>query len=118
MWTILFLRYFIAAWTGKLRISGIDQSAFVDVALSAMTLIDFEPAPPANADWVGDWAEDDGLCRYYCEPEHVGVKVVGFQNFDGSERPRKIYIRGDRELSAEDARALAQALLDAADRLA
>ena len=82
-----------------------------------MTMIDIEPAPPANAEWLGDWAEDDGLCRYYCEAEHLGVKVVGFQNFDGSERGRMVYLRGVGELSVAAARALAQALLDAADRV-
>jgi hypothetical protein len=80
-------------------------------------MIDIEPAPPANAEWLGDWAEDDGLCRYYCEPEHLGVKVIGYQSFDGSERARSVFLRGVGELSAVEARALAQELLNAADRV-
>lgn len=88
--------------------------------------IDIEPAPPANAEWVADWDDDEsGLHRYYCEAEycpipdnpHLGVKVVGFQNFDGSERGRMVYLRGVGELSVDDARALAQELLEAASRV-
>ncbi|TPG31755.1 hypothetical protein EAH80_22815 [Mycobacterium hodleri] len=69
-------------------------------------------------DWVADWAEDGaGVFRYYCEPERQGVKVIGFQNFDGSERGRALYLRGVGELSPDDARALSLALLDAAESL-
>jgi hypothetical protein len=82
---------------------------------------DPEPAPPADADYVGEWFEDDeagGVCRYFTTDITAGVRVSGFQRFDGSITGRWVCLdAGDLELDADGTRDLVLALLAAADRL-
>jgi hypothetical protein len=84
-------------------------------------------APPPDATRVTKWEHifhPDVLHRFFYgtqRGERVSVEINGFQNQDGSVRGRWIHVDGrvlDRqELDGAAARALARALIAAADEL-
>lgn len=80
--------------------------------------------PPAGVDHVGDWHDDDfgGSERHISWPKTtttagVDVHLYGVQHASGSILDLAVGV-GDTEISVADARAVAAALLDAADQAA
>lgn len=83
------------------------------------------PAPPeAFGVEAWDWCEKDGWCRMFTLREwHIfrtrpwpDVAVDGTEYLDG--RPQlAIYAESKNDMTADDARALANALIEAADHL-
>ena len=75
-------------------------------------------AAPADAGGtINDWEEwGDGYGRMYTVSNRGAVEIFGVQ-FDDGRIERNILCRADCDMTAADARRLAQALIEAADEL-